>query len=321
MPDILASVDARTQLVGRNRLEILLFHLDDQLFGINVFKIREVINVPSLTQLPNSHESVIGATSIRGTTMPVIDLNKAVNDEYTYDLDDKVLIITEYNRSVQGLVVYGVEHIVNASWESIVPPPPATGRDHYITGVAKGLSQVEDRLVELLDVERVLGDINDMEADFNVDSVDDLDEIIKKVAHKYTVLVADDSTLARRHVKRTLDQIGVNVIMTDDGQHALDILEHDIPRTAGDVSRKYLMLISDVEMPEMDGYSLIKKCREHPGLKNLFIMLNTSITSVFNEADSKEVGCNEFVGKINPQKIYDTVKEQIQVRINKAANK
>ncbi|MGJ3495337.1 chemotaxis protein [Piscirickettsia salmonis] len=315
MPDILASVDARTQLVGHNRLEILLFHLDVQLFGINVFKIREVINVPPLTQIPNSHKAVIGATSIRGTTMPVIDLNKAVNDEYTYDLEDKVLIITEYNRSVQGLVVYKVDHIVNASWESIVPPPPATGRDHYITGIAKDLAQVDNRLVELLDVERVLGDIHDVRTKFNTD---DLDDMIRKVAHKYTVLVADDSSVARRHVKQVLDQIGVNVIMTDDGQHALDILEHDIPRTAGDVSRKYLMLISDVEMPEMDGYSLIKNCREHPGLKNLFIMLNTSITSVFNESDSKEVGCNEFVGKIDPHKIYNVVKEQIQIRINKA---
>jgi two-component system chemotaxis response regulator CheV len=150
------SVNQRTQLVGQNRLELLLFRLDgQQLYGINVFKVREVLQCPKLTLMPKSNPVVCGVASIRGATIPILDLAMATGSGALKDQSNPFVIITEYNTKTQGFLVRSVERIVNMNWEEIHPPPKGTGRDHYLTAVTR----VDNQLVEIIDVEKVLAEV------------------------------------------------------------------------------------------------------------------------------------------------------------------
>lgn len=156
MAGVLDSVNQRTQLVGQNRLELLLFRLDgNQLYGINVFKVKEVLQCPRLTVMPKSSPVVRGVANIRGGTIPILDLALATGRRGLQDLTNSFAIITEYNTKVQGFLVRSVERIVNMNWEEIHPPPKGAGREHYLTAVTR----VDKQLVEIIDVEKVLAEV------------------------------------------------------------------------------------------------------------------------------------------------------------------
>src|SRR3990167_6597853 len=156
MAGVMDSVNQRTQLVGQNRLELLLFRLEgNQLYGINVFKVKEVLQCPKLTIMPKSSRVVRGVASLRGGTIPILDLAIATGGTGLEDLKSSFVIITEYNTKVQGFLVRSVERIVNMNWEEIHPPPKGTGRDHYLTAVTR----VDNQLVEIIDVEKILAEV------------------------------------------------------------------------------------------------------------------------------------------------------------------
>ena len=156
MAVVMDSVNQRTQLVGQNRLELLLFRLNgSQLYGINVFKVKEVLQCPRLTVMPKSSQVVRGVANIRGGTIPILDLALATGRHALRDVANSFVIITEYNTKVQGFLVHSVERIVNMNWESIHPPPKGTGRDHYLTAVTR----VDNQLVEIIDVENILAEV------------------------------------------------------------------------------------------------------------------------------------------------------------------
>ena len=159
MAGVLDSVNQRTQLVGQNRLELLLFRLDGpQLYGINVFKVKEVLQCPKLTVMPKSSLVVRGVANIRGGTIPILDLALATGKSALDDIQNSFVIITEYNTKVQGFLVRSVERIVNMNWGEIHPPPKGTGRDHYLTAVTR----VDNKLVEVIDVEKILAEVAPM---------------------------------------------------------------------------------------------------------------------------------------------------------------
>ena len=156
MASILDSVDQRTKLAGHNRMELLLFHFGSaQIFGINVFKVKEVVRCPDITMIPESHPSVVGVANMRGKTIPIIDLAKAIGVEPCKNIDDGFVIVTEYNRNIQGFLVDSVDRIINVNWSNILPPPKGTGDENYLTAV----TEYKDQLIELLDVEKVLSEI------------------------------------------------------------------------------------------------------------------------------------------------------------------
>ena len=170
MAGILDSVNQRTQLVGENRLEILMFRLTGrQLFAINVFKVQEVLQMPKLTLMPQRHRFVCGVVNLRGQTLPVIDLSQAIGMRPIVPDERSTIIVTEYNRSVQAFLVGGVERILNLNWESILPPPGGAGRAHYLTAITK----VDDQIVEIIDVEKVLAEIVPYNAKVSRDKLDD----------------------------------------------------------------------------------------------------------------------------------------------------
>lgn len=303
MAGVLDGVDQRTRLAGRNRLELLLFRLaGEQRFGINVFKVQEVIQCPPLTQLPGSHPVVRGIANMRGKTITVVDLSHAIGGAPLDSTEGRFVVITEYNRRVQGFLVGSVDRIVNMNWGDILPPPRGAAKESYMTAVTR----VDDDLVEIIDVEKVLSEIVALREEVSEGVIDEA--AIDETQH---VLVADDSAVARKQVKRVLDRLGVMATICNDGKQALDQLKAWTSEGRR-VSDFLSLVISDVEMPVMDGYTLTTEIRKDPALANLPVILHTSLSGVFNQSMIEKVGANSFLAKFDPDELARVVQERLK---------
>lgn len=306
MAGVLDSVNQRTQLVGQNRLELLLFRLRGrQIYGINVFKVKEVLQCPRLSSIPNSRNVVRGVAHIRGETIPIIDLSMAIGlpGIPQEELATSFVIITEYNRRTQGFLVTGVDRIMNMNWEDILPPPAGAGKDVYLTAVTR----VDDKLVEIIDVEKILSEVSPLGEDVT-EAV--LSKSAERVPGHLPVLVVDDSSVARRQIQRCLTAIGMEVVTRNDGKQAFEYLK-EVTSDGSRAKDHFSLIISDVEMPEMDGYTLVTKVKGDPALADMFVMLHTSLSGVFNQAMVKKVGADDFMAKFSPDELAERVMEII----------
>ncbi len=292
-------------MVGQNRLELLLFRLSGaQLYGINVFKVREVINCPRLTLIPMRNPIVRGIAHVRERTISVIDLNAAMGGQELTDIENSLLIITEYNMQVQGFLVNSVEKIINKSWDSVLPPPESAGNDHYLTAVTRN----EGQLIEVLDVEKIIAEVIPLQKEMSEDLVD---EKVAEAAVDLHVLIVDDSMIARKQIKRCVEKVGAATTVLNDGKQALEHLR-ELADAGEDVASKYLMMISDIEMPEMDGYTLTATINEDDRLAGLYILLHTSLSGIFNSEMVKKVGADDFLAKYFPDELACKVIERIE---------
>lgn len=315
MSKLLDSIDQRTRLVGENRLELLMFRLDGkQLFAINVFKVQEVVKVPPMRSMPHSHPHIRGVTYLRNQTVPVIDLSAAIGAGALQEDANSNLIVAEYNRSVQAFMIGPVDRIVNLNWELILPPPKATGRSHFLTAI----THIDNTLVEILDVERVLADIIPYNTQIS-SAVLDIDLAAEARKRKLKVLLAEDSPTAVRQVKETMGNMGIEVLAVGDGLQALSLLKQ-WAREGRTMSNEILMLVTDAEMPEMDGYRLTTEVRKDPQLKDLYVVLHTSLSGSFNKAMVEKVGCNDFLSKFQPDELAKVVQKRLREFLNKAAS-
>lgn len=306
MAGVLDSVNQRTQLVGQNRLELLLFRLvGQQIYGINVFKVKEVLQCPKLTMIPQRHPVVRGVAHIRGGTIPILDMGMATGQRAIDEDDIKncFVIITEYNRKTQGFLVKGVERIVNLNWEAIHPPPKGAGKENYLTAV----TQLDNHLVEIIDVEKILAEV--APSDDNI-SETVLDKVNSGALREKKILIVDDSTVARKQIQNCMNAVGLETVTKNDGKQAYDYLR-ELAQTVDNVADVIALMISDVEMPEMDGYTLTTLCKNDPKLKDLYIMLHTSLSGVFNRAMVEKVGANDFMAKFSPDELAERVMEVI----------
>lgn len=304
MAGVLDTVNQRTQLVGENRLELLLFRVNgSQVYGINVFKVREVLQCPELTILPGSNPVVRGVAHIRSGTLPIMDMSMATGNAALPDLENTFVIITEYNGKTQGFLVAGVERIVNMNWEEIHPPPKGTGRDHYLTAV----TEVENQLVEIIDVEKILAEVSPINEEISEGVVSDE---VHEVAQQKRVLIVDDSKIARKQICRCLEHIGVEVVALNDGKEAWEHLE-GIVEGGQKLSDQYMMLISDIEMPEMDGYTLTARIRSDNRMEGFHVVLHSSLSGVFNKAMVEKVGADNFIAKFDPDVLAEQVVQLI----------
>jgi two-component system chemotaxis response regulator CheV len=311
MAGVLDGVDMRTKLAGHNRLELLLFKLGGrQRFGINVFKVQEVIQCPPLTSVPQSSPVVLGIANMRGKTIAIIDLAQAIGAPPIDDHREKFVIVTEYNRKVQGFLVDSVDRIINMNWEEILPPPKGAAEGTYMTAV----TQVEEELVEIIDVEKVLKEV-----------VGGDEEVSEGIIEERTtdlpqhVLMVDDSGVARKQVTRVLDQMGVEFTTANDGRDAYEQLLRWLEE-GKDVENWLALVISDVEMPRMDGYSLTKAIRDNPQLCHLHVILHTSLSGVFNKSMVQKVGANDFLPKWEPDTLAMMVQEHLRQHAEERAN-
>jgi two-component system chemotaxis response regulator CheV len=310
MSELMSSIDQRTKLVGENRLELLMFKLGSRhTFALNVFKIREVITVPLMNQMPGSHHNLKGVTNYRGASIPVIDLRSAIKittneDEY----EAQNVIITEYNRSVQGFLIGQVMRIINTSWSDIQPPPSTAGKNNYLTAITQVEVEGKNELVEIIDVEKVLAEIVDYDTTI---SEDVLDENVATHLKGKKILIVDDSSTARWQIRETLTQLGLIIIEQNDGLKALNLLKGWADE-GKKVTDEILMMFTDAEMPEMDGYRLTAEVRQDQRMSDLFIALNTSLSGSFNEAMVEKVGCNRFISKFQPDLLVDVVQQRMR---------
>ncbi len=299
MAGVMEGVDQRTKLVGENRFELLLFGLGGrQKFGINVFKVQEVIQCPPLTSVPKSHRIVRGIANMRGRTITIMDLASAIGQKPIEITKDQYVIVTEYNRSTQGFLVSSVDRIVNMNWKDILPPPKGVGNNNYMTAVTK----IDETLVEIIDVEKIMADMVGIIIDVEEGTTVDSDE-----AKSIKLLVADDSLVARKQVKATLDKVGLECDLAKNGNEALDMLQAAVA-DGKPLSDTYDVVISDIEMPEMDGYTLTTEIRADERLAKIPVMLHTSLSGTFNSNMVKKVGADKFVAKFDAKELAKEVK-------------
>ncbi|MFT6919379.1 MAG: two-component system chemotaxis response regulator CheV [Cognaticolwellia sp.] len=306
MASILDTVNQRTQLVGENRLELLLFKLiGKQRFGINVFKVREVMPCPRLTVIPKQNKFVKGVAHIRGQTISVIDLSKATGGPAIVQTESSFVIISEYNRTVQGFLVAGVERIVTLSWKEIMPPPEGAGKLSYLTAVTK----IDDELVSILDVEKIINEINPISTELSEGVVD---ASVGEAIGERVIMIADDSTVARNQVKRALEPLGLTMLLAKNGQEALEQLQEIDQGCQNSITEKVALLISDIEMPVMDGYTLTAEIKQNDRMKDMPVILHTSLSGVFNNAMVEKVGAEDFIPKFNPDELATAVKKWLK---------
>jgi len=302
----IASANELTKIVGQNRMGLLLFRLwhSKLWYGINVFKVQAIIPCPKLTQLPKLHKLVVGAVNVRGNTISVIDLSYAITGKPTPDLQKSFLVIAEYNRSVNGIIVSGVDRIINISWAEIQPPPKAVGKDVYLSAVTK----FNDTLIEIVDIEKILSEISPLRTFLNEDIIGRVREKLKDRQH--TIMIADDSSLILKQVEVAMKQVGINLIKCTNGKEAYEVLCEYAKE--GPVLNKVQLLVSDVEMPEMDGYTLTSQIRANPALKDLYVIIHTSMSGAFNFGMIKKIGANDFVPKFNPNELTSVITHSIE---------
>ena len=296
-----------------NHLELLLFHLrGDQRFGINVLKVSEVIPCPSLTKLPDSHPSVCGVATLRGESISVVDLSQAIGRGRIHEDGDckGSVIVTEINRTKQGFLVDRVDRIIMRDWKDVLPPPKGLGTRSYSSGV----TQVENELVQILDVERIMGEVSHTTVTLDANIVSELPE----AAHNQRVLVVDDSSMARSQTVKTLEQLQVPYVTAIDGKEALELL-HQFNAAGADDSDRINFVLSDIEMPEMDGYSLTKAIRQDNQLCDIYILLHTSLNGAINTERAKQCGANAFLTKFVPEDLANEVIKGMQHCVANAA--
>ena len=309
MSDLLKNIDARTKLAGTNKLEILMFSLGkdvrsgrEETFGINVFKVREVMRIPEITRAPEMPPAVEGMTSLRGALVPVIDLAKYIGMES--DSVPGIMIVTEYNGHTQGFLVKAVDNILRLDWSAMRVPPEMLIAE--LGGLVTAITELKDkRLVMMLDVEKVLAETGHFGSD---------EMIFKAVKHlgkeNRTVFFADDSSVARNQIARTLEAMGVRSISAINGRKAWDELSRmaDYSETSNTPLKDMVQVIlTDVEMPEMDGYMLTRKIKSDKRFNGIPVLMHSSLSSSSNQQLGKAVGVDEYVPKFEPQKLSQTL--------------
>ena len=291
---------------GDNRLELLLFHLgNQQQFGINVLKVKEIIDCPALTHLPDSHHSVCGIATLRGEALSIIDLTAAIGKQAQFDKNkskcEGSVIVTEFNRSMQGFLVERVDRIVVREWKDILPPPRTLGSSSYMTGV----TDVEGKLVQILDVENILDNVS---PSVTTPAFSELD--VSNVGQG-RVLVVDDSQLARKQTVETLEAINLPYVTATNGKEALALLIKS-NLNSEDESNKIAMVVSDIEMPEMDGYTLTENIRHKTGLEDMYVLLHTSLNGAINVEKARQAGANDMLTKFIPEELMEKIVAGLQ---------
>jgi two-component system chemotaxis response regulator CheV len=320
MSELLKNIDARTRLAGTNKLEILLFSLGvdartgrRETFGINVFKVREVMRTPPITAAPDMQSSVKGMVSLRGALVPVVDLAEYAGLQP--DSPREIMIVTEYNGRTQGFLVEAVDTILRLDWSQMrVPPEMLTAN---LGGLVTAVTELPDgRLVMMLDVERVLSETSRYDDQFLFKDIPQVNR------EDVTVVFADDSSVARNQIQRTLEMMGVKFIAAVNGHQAWEEMQK-IAKFAESTGRKakdlIRLVLTDVEMPEMDGYILTKTIKSDPRFAGIPVIMHSSLSSMSNQQLGKSVGVDEYVPKFEPQRLAATLKRLIDHTDNVAA--
>ena len=273
---------------------LLLFHLHNgRQFALGTLKIRELVPYQPITPMLNSQPGVMGAVNIRAQTIPVIDMAETIGRGPVPrdQLAKSFIIVTDCQRKVVGFLVSGIDKIIETNWKEIKAPAKALGSNVFITGTV----EVDEKLVQLMDVELLIHrSYPNMSTNVQV-SVTDLErEHLKQL----NILVVDDSRTARKQLTDVLSYLNVPFEVTDNGHLALEIM-HKKAAAGAPID----LLVSDIEMPGLDGYELTFEVRSAPDIAQAYIILHTSLSSAISVGQAMQVGANEALTKFDAKEL------------------
>ncbi|GAA5216276.1 chemotaxis protein [Corallincola platygyrae] len=275
------------------------FLTNQQPFAIATLKVREIVNFQSLTQLPHSHPAILGATTLRGETLSVIDMAMAIGYPPVpeEELKNCSIVVTEFSRKQTGFLVKSIDKIIESDWQRIAAPPKSLGSQTYITGVIR----TESGLVQIIDVEKILEEIDPPQASPNGLNIDAsaLAPLLDK-----SILLVDDSLVARKQISHALDEIGASYFVSNNGHEALTFLQ-EMAEEGGAID----IIVSDIEMPLMDGYELTRSIRTDSRLNKAYIILHTSLSSTISMDQARDAGANKALTKFNAEDLISTMLE------------
>ena len=310
MSQALRDIDERSNLTSSNKFEMLLFRLGEsarsqtrELFGINVFKVREILVMQPITEMVNAPRHVMGVANIRGQIIPVINLPAVVGCTPKQGLG--ILLVTEYSRSTQAFAVEEVSEIVRLEWKQVLSAEGQGGG--LVTSIARLDGDREDtRLAQVLDVEQILRDVM---------PEDPLAKRVKvpKIALPpgAVILAADDSAVARSMVEQGLTDMGIPFIMTKNGKEAwekLQTLSTQAQAEGKSVKDKVAMVLTDLEMPEMDGFTLTRSIKSNVHFSSIPVVIHSSLTGTANEGHVKSVGADAYIAKFQAEELGATLR-------------
>ena len=322
--NLLDNINQMTQIAGENRLELLTFYLDGQQpYAVNVFKVREVMPMPPHVIVPRSDPCIVGLTDIRGEPISVIDLPRAMGlTPIDLENEQPVLLLMEFNLRTYGMLIRGVRRIYHMSWDMVTPPPDTLAQSHYLTAVIRH----EGEIIHLLDLEKVMADILGLDLSASEEVVTDVRNRLHDLLDSHFVLVAEDSPSAQKVISKLLDELGLYYRIVPNGEEALKLLKkwaakHKEDPSTPPVSERVLRLITDLERPVMDGYTLIRNVREDPDLRELFVVVNSSMSGDFNEDLTSKIGADAFLVKGQSDEMAELLAVRAEVTAAKRAAK
>ena len=303
--NLLDSVDARTRLAGSNKMEILLFTLGTrEIFGINVFKVREVGRTPHITKTPNMPRGVEGLISLRGNVIPVLSLAPFMQLAAPAGLG-KTMMVAEYSKRTLGFLVHDVDRIIRVDWERVKAPESVLSANQ---GLITAVIELESGgLVSILDVEQILANA------FGEAMIVDIAPA--RVDPDTSVFFVDDSIVARRKIAEVLDKLGVRHKHATTGMEAwtrLQAIAAHAMQMGRNIRDDIRLILVDAEMPEMDGYVLTKNIKSDPRFEGVPVVMHSSLSSEANRAMGKSVGVDAYVAKFDAEALADTLRPLIE---------
>ncbi|MBB3120730.1 MULTISPECIES: chemotaxis protein [Telluria group] len=314
MNSVQQEVDERSNLTNSNKFELLLFRLGadengdhSELYGINVFKIREIVAMPQVTAVAGSPSHTLGVVNLRGQIITVLDLPAIVGVKPKTGLN--IMLVTEFARTTQAFAVESVDEIVRLDWSQVLSAENSNAGG-MVTSIARLDGDVNaTRLAQVLDVETILRKMVPTEGK-DVDP----DTIGPKLGLKpgTFILAADDSVVARNLIERGLEAMGAPFVMTKTGKEAWEKLQHIADGCKAEgiaVDERVALVLTDLEMPEMDGFTLTRMVKQDPRFSKIPVVIHSSLSGKTNEDHVKGVGADAYVAKFVAEDLAETIRK------------
>ena len=315
MKSVQKDIDERTNLTGSNKFELLLFRLgadsalgQSELFGINVFKIREIVAMPAITPIVGATPHSLGVVNLRGQVIPVLDLPSIVGCKPKTGLN--IMLVTEYARTTQAFAVESVEDIVRLDWKQVLSAETSGAAHNLVTSIARLDGNTDGtRLAQVLDVEAILQMVSPSD-EHKVDP--------QKVGAKLKlkpgtiILAADDSFVARSLIEQELHVLQAPFEMVKSGKEAWDRLNALAAAAAAEgktILDKVSLVLTDLEMPEMDGFTLTRNIKQDARFEGLPVVIHSSLSGSANEDHVRSVGADAYVAKFVAEDLAQTIRD------------
>ena len=310
--NVLQEVDERSNLAGTNKFELLLFRLGEEpqssrreLFGINVFKVREVGRTPHITRTPNMPKGVEGLVSLRGNVIPVLSLVSFLQPQDAPVAQGKTMMVAEYSKRTLGFLVHEVDRIIRVDWERVKAPESVLSSNQ---GLISAITELDNgKLVSLLDVEQILANA------FGEAVIVDMPPV--RMPEDAGIFFVDDSVVARKKIAEVFDRLQIKHKHATNGVEAwtrLQGLAAHAQQTGSVLRDKLRLILVDAEMPEMDGYVLTKRIRADSRFDGIPVIMHSSLSSEANRAMGRAVGVDAYVPKFDPKALADTLRPLLE---------